>query len=129
VILEILQIFHSKSKFFLFLSHFQNNQFFDSILNNNENENKINRKIRGRLKVCSKSLVFDPQDNSDSIIKFPFRDITLISEAKNSLHISQEVFVILSEKIVLMKENNVIAPYISKIVRFLFFQKKQNKIY
>lgn len=81
------------------------------------------------MKVCSKSLVFDPQDNSDSIIKFPFRDITLISEAKNSLHISQEVFVILSEKIVLMKENNVIAPYISKIVRFLFFQKKQNKIY
>ncbi|KAK4287855.1 hypothetical protein Pmani_039089 [Petrolisthes manimaculis] len=38
--------------------------------------------LRGRLKVCSKSLVFDPRDLRAPIIKFPFRAMETIVEGQ-----------------------------------------------
>ncbi|XP_047487982.1 protein FAN-like [Penaeus chinensis] len=38
--------------------------------------------LRGRLKVCSKSLVFDPRDTRAPIIKFPLRSFESVQESQ-----------------------------------------------
>ena len=91
--------------------------FFHPDADGSESEQSMRRKIRGRLKVCSKSLVFDPQDFSDPVMKFPFKDTLYVAEMKGSLHTSQEVFVIGSTRCSLMRENNVVGAYTTRAER------------
>lgn len=75
------------------------------------------RAIKGRLKLCSQSLFFDPHDDRLAIIRYPYSHVTLL-EAWNgagsffsSLATDSDTFVIKTKRIVQMRENNVIEPY------------------
>ncbi|XP_063849443.1 protein FAN-like isoform X3 [Scylla paramamosain] len=75
--------------------------------------------IRGRLKVCSKSLVFDPRDSRAPIIKFPYRGIEVIEEtisshANDLMFNGEEVVRVVearSNLTVEMLERGVLQPY------------------
>lgn len=71
------------------------------------------RKSRGRIKVCSKSLVFDPQDTSLPLIKFPFHQCEKISEHSHALFAKNTVNVIAVQckQIIEMKADNIIGPF------------------
>ncbi|NXO39214.1 FAN protein, partial [Locustella ochotensis] len=78
---------------------------------------KDERKFRGSLKICSKSIIFEPDDNIQPIIKIPLRDCISIkapedNEANTLLtrNTSGEIYVVCSQ-VFLIKERNVIAPY------------------
>ena len=73
-------------------------------------------KVKGRLKLCSGSLIFDPEDTRLPITKLPFRTTQYIDywmEARTSgTGLSpMDVFVVKASSIVEMKENNINAPY------------------
>ncbi|XP_063614807.1 protein FAN-like, partial [Penaeus indicus] len=77
-----------------------------------------NGQLRGRLKVCSKSLVFDPRDTRAPIIKFPLRSFESVQEsqgeAKSELLTSDGDRTYIEVKcgmIVEMLEGNVLQPY------------------
>ena len=91
--------------------------FYHPDADGSDSEQSMRRKIRGRLKICSKSLVFDPQDLTDPVVKFPFKDTLFVSEMRGSLHTSQEVFVIGCSRCVLMLENNLVGAFITKTER------------
>uniref|UniRef100_A0A6Q2WU99 Neutral sphingomyelinase (N-SMase) activation associated factor n=1 Tax=Esox lucius TaxID=8010 RepID=A0A6Q2WU99_ESOLU len=55
------------------------------------------RKIRGSLKICSKSIIFEPEEHVEPILKIPLRDCKKIEF--NWVHVY------------LIKECNVVAPY------------------
>ena len=38
----------------------------------------IYSKIKGRVKVCSESLIFDPEDHRNSVIKIYYKDVSFI---------------------------------------------------
>ncbi|XP_042221981.1 protein FAN-like [Homarus americanus] len=74
--------------------------------------------LRGRLKVCSKSLVFDPKDPRAPIIKFPFRTFEAIDEGTTTQ--TKQLFFSEDEQIVIevtcsmtveMLEGGVLQPY------------------
>ncbi|XP_069951437.1 protein FAN isoform X2 [Cherax quadricarinatus] len=74
--------------------------------------------LRGRLKVCSKSLVFDPRDIRAPIIKFPFRTFNSVVESKttrtNELLYSEgekSVVEVTCSMTVEMLEGGVLQPY------------------
>ncbi|NXS81636.1 FAN protein, partial [Erpornis zantholeuca] len=78
---------------------------------------KDERKFRGSLKICSKSLIFEPDDNIQPIIKILLRDCISIkapedNEANNPFtrNTSGGISVVCSQ-VFLIKERNVIAPY------------------
>ncbi|XP_065607973.1 protein FAN isoform X1 [Cyrtonyx montezumae] len=75
------------------------------------------RKIRGSLKICSKSIIFEPDENLQPIIKILLRDCVSIkapedNEANNPFlrEISGGISVVCNQ-VFLIKERNVIAPY------------------
>ncbi|ROT77640.1 Protein FAN [Penaeus vannamei] len=74
--------------------------------------------LRGRLKVCSKSLVFDPRDTRAPIIKFPLRSFESVQEsqgeAKSELLSSDGDRTFIEVKCgmtVEMLEGNILQPY------------------
>ncbi|NXK95568.1 FAN protein, partial [Formicarius rufipectus] len=80
-------------------------------------DGKGERKFRGSLKICSKSIIFEPDDNIKPIIKIPLRDCINIkapedNEANNPFtrHTSGGISVLCGQ-VFLIKERNVIAPY------------------
>ncbi|PFX23712.1 protein FAN-like isoform X2 [Stylophora pistillata] len=78
-------------------------------------EEAIKRKQRGRLKICSKSILFDPIDTSYPILKFPLRECIAITHWSGSLmsriDTKGDVLAIESKQVIEMKEGNTIAPY------------------
>ncbi|RMX49368.1 hypothetical protein pdam_00014803, partial [Pocillopora damicornis] len=78
-------------------------------------EEAIKRKQRGRLKICSKSILFDPIDTSYPILKFPLRECNAITHWSGSLmsriDTKGDVLAIESKQVIEMKEGNTIAPY------------------
>ncbi|KAL5021729.1 hypothetical protein ScPMuIL_000884, partial [Solemya velum] len=83
----------------------------------------IKKRQRGHLKICSKSIVFVPSDNLQPILKFPMRDIKEMDEwcggLFSRLDCKGKMLKIISEQVVQMKDQNVIAPYV--------FDKKRNE--
>ncbi|XP_038068745.1 protein FAN-like isoform X1 [Patiria miniata] len=78
-------------------------------------EEAIRRRTRGRLKVCSKSIVFDPQDVSQPVVKFPLRECIQIDKWTGPL-LSRlgnrgDVIVIQCKQKIEMKANNIIGSY------------------
>nr|XP_055142307.1 protein FAN isoform X8 [Symphalangus syndactylus] len=75
------------------------------------------RKIRGSLKICSKSVIFEPDAISQPIIKIPLRDCIKIGKhAENGAnrHFTKAksggISLIFSQ-VYFIKEHNVVAPY------------------
>jgi hypothetical protein len=75
------------------------------------------RKSKGWLKVCSKSLVFEPHDPLDPLIKLCYRDCTQIAERSRDLRVVPEVFGVTCERVQEMRTNNVVGPYVVRKVR------------
>uniref|UniRef100_A0A452J7A7 Uncharacterized protein n=1 Tax=Gopherus agassizii TaxID=38772 RepID=A0A452J7A7_9SAUR len=75
------------------------------------------RKIRGSLKICSKSIIFEPDEKIQPIIKIPLRDCISIeapedNEANNPFTwYTPGVISVVSNQAFLIKEQNIIAPY------------------
>jgi factor associated with neutral sphingomyelinase activation len=80
-----------------------------------DDDKAFSRKILGRLKLCSKSLIFDPQDISLPMMKFEYQSLSAIEPWKGSLYTTMDmkadIFTITTTMVVEMKENNNIAPY------------------
>ncbi|KAG7266194.1 hypothetical protein CRUP_016970, partial [Coryphaenoides rupestris] len=72
------------------------------------------RKFRGSFKVCSKSIIFDPEDFSEAIIKIPLREckkIEVVAKKDNPFEVKPPTISILCRQVNYIKEDNVIAPY------------------
>ncbi|KAL1006960.1 hypothetical protein UPYG_G00079710 [Umbra pygmaea] len=74
------------------------------------------RNIRGSLKVCSKSIIFEPEDHVEPILKIPLRDCKKIEvvEEKDQNPFNEckpAGLSILCKQVYLIKECNVVAPY------------------
>nr|XP_057915488.1 protein FAN [Doryrhamphus excisus] len=73
------------------------------------------RKIRGSFKVCSRSVIFDPDDLTEPILKIPLRDCQQIQfEAKesNPFHEPKPSSISIEcQQVIYIKENCIISPY------------------
>ena len=77
---------------------------------------------KGKLKICSKSLVFEPTDINYPVIKFPLKSIEKIFDFYDLYQtssffnddfeqIKKQFFYIKCKQVVKLKENNKIASY------------------
>ena len=79
-------------------------------------------RIDGRLKLCSNSIVFEPNDWSRGIIRLPFQKVTSLP----TLQVDQadQTVVIKCSRHLVMKVHNVIAPYdnyeLATVFKFTF---------
>eukprot|EP00037_Helgoeca_nana_P008461 m.75409 g.75409 ORF g.75409 m.75409 type:complete len:965 (+) comp18956_c0_seq1:4339-7233(+) len=73
----------------------------------------VQRPIKGRLLVCSNSILFDPSDPLEPILKFPLRKCTKLGrwEAPLMSPISGDTISIVATEYVEMKEGNMVKPY------------------
>ncbi|KAJ3655160.1 hypothetical protein Zmor_014297 [Zophobas morio] len=82
------------------------------------------KKQDGRLKMCSKSLVFDPKDINKPILKIPLKDCVVIEQWKGSakyLANSSNVLAVNCREYIEMLEGNIVAPYkFKESTNFLF---------
>ncbi|XP_025829509.1 protein FAN isoform X2 [Agrilus planipennis] len=71
------------------------------------------KKQPGRLKLCSKSLVFDPKDISKPLIKIPLKDCDILEQWKGSAKFlqSNNVLSVHCRQYIEMLEKNIVAPY------------------
>ena len=84
-------------------------------------ENFETRRQLGRIKLCSKSLVFDPQDFNKPIIKIPLQNCIGIKRGKRPWASEEDnVIQIECSNYVEMLEENVIAAYKFKQEKTLF---------
>nr|XP_023018434.1 protein FAN-like [Leptinotarsa decemlineata] len=87
------------------------------------------KKQDGRLKMCSKSLIFDPKDINKPIVKIPFKDCVVIEQWKGSAKFlnSNNVLSVNCREYIELLEKNVIAPYQFKgSANFLFLLNYAN---
>ncbi|KAF5306415.1 hypothetical protein FQA39_LY08924 [Lamprigera yunnana] len=88
------------------------------------------KKQMGRLRMCSKSLVFDCQDLNKPIIKIPLKECTILEQFKGNarfLNKNRNVLSVCSKQYIEMLEGNVIAPYkFCGFARFLFLLNYAN---
>ncbi|XP_066480107.1 protein FAN isoform X3 [Tiliqua scincoides] len=115
---EQLQQLYSKERFSLLLLNLEEYYFEQHTANHIVNKTgKDRRKIRGSLKICSKSVIFEPDEISHPIIKIPLRDCIKIEAPEvrernnpftggNPGQIS-----VVSNQAFLTKEQNIIAPF------------------
>lgn len=73
------------------------------------------KKLRGSLKICSRSIIFDPDDFEEPILKIPLRDckkIEFVEKDTNPFNeLKPSVISISCGQVIYIKESNVIAPY------------------
>lgn len=71
------------------------------------------KKQDGRLKMCSKSLVFDPKDINNPLIKIPLRECLVLEQWKGSAKFitGKNVLSVQCKQFSQMLEGNIIAPY------------------
>lgn len=85
-----------------------------SSLNKNSSNSYQMKKLEGRLRLCSQSIVFEPRHSSRGIIRIPFRfmsacpSTTSIADNNNN---NATVVTLRADRYVILKANNVIAPY------------------
>jgi hypothetical protein len=86
------------------------------------NPSIIMKSIHGRLRLCTKSIIFEPIEVSRAIIKIPLDKVvsspTLCeqrtdAEKGSHHHSAANSIVITTQKHLLMKENNLVTPFIS----------------
>lgn len=67
----------------------------------------LEAELKGRLRICSMSVVFDPTDLRSPVLKFPLRDASsLIPESSG-----QGKFTLTTTSFTAMKQNNLDVPY------------------
>ncbi|KAK9870435.1 hypothetical protein WA026_008004 [Henosepilachna vigintioctopunctata] len=84
------------------------------------------KKQDGRLKMCSKSLVFDPKDISKPILKIQLKQCTVIEQWKGHSKFieGKNVLSVNCKEYIEMFESNIVAPYRYKdSANFLFILK------
>uniref|UniRef100_A0A6B2KXN1 BEACH domain-containing protein n=1 Tax=Arcella intermedia TaxID=1963864 RepID=A0A6B2KXN1_9EUKA len=69
------------------------------------------RPIKGRLKICSQSLFFDPHEERLPVVRYAFQDISVIEPWKNNAAINENYFMIRTSKITQMRANMLNEPY------------------
>ncbi|KAM9332459.1 protein FAN [Pholidichthys leucotaenia] len=73
------------------------------------------RKIRGSFKVCSRSIIFDPEELAEPILKIALRDCTSIEFVEKETNPFNDprpsAISVLCRQVIYIKESNVIAPY------------------
>ncbi|XP_066576218.1 protein FAN isoform X2 [Amia ocellicauda] len=75
------------------------------------------RKVRGSLKICSKSLIFEPEPVSEPILKIALRDCNRIEEIEERRHNNPfnekkcAGLLVVCRQVYLIKESNIVAPY------------------
>ncbi|XP_074919504.1 protein FAN [Chelonoidis abingdonii] len=112
------QQLYSKERFSLLLLNLEEYYFEQHMANHIINKDcRDERKIRGSLKICSKSIIFEPDEKIQPIIKIPLRDCISIeapedNEANNPFTwYTPGVISVVSNQAFLIKEQNIIAPY------------------
>uniref|UniRef100_A0A131Z2H8 Factor associated with neutral sphingomyelinase activation n=1 Tax=Rhipicephalus appendiculatus TaxID=34631 RepID=A0A131Z2H8_RHIAP len=84
------------------------------------------RRQKGRLKVCSKSILFVPEDINHPILKFPLSESSIVKRwtgpLLSKLYSKNSVMNLQNDQVVEMLEGNFIKPYVFKRekVSFLF---------
>ncbi|KAK5646659.1 hypothetical protein RI129_005123 [Pyrocoelia pectoralis] len=88
------------------------------------------KKQQGRLRMCSKSLVFDPHDLNKPLVKIPLKECTILEQFKGKakfLNKSKNVLSVSSKLYIEMLEGNIIEPYkFCGFARFLFLLNYAN---
>lgn len=75
----------------------------------------------GRLKMCSKSIVFDPKDKKQPIIKIPYKDCDKIERWPGNLRSAEtNVLAVNCLQYIEMLEDNILAPYKFKSEKRVF---------
>lgn len=77
---------------------------------------------KGRVRLCTRSLVFEPNDAKFPLLRIPFKEsdrIVRLSIPPTSPFGTNELCSITSRQTILMKENGVVAPYQIEKVRVL----------
>lgn len=71
------------------------------------------KKQDGRLKMCSKSLVFEPQEISKPILKIPLKDCLILEQWKGTAKFleTNNVLCVKTNVYIEMLEGNTTAPY------------------
>ncbi|XP_060678616.1 protein FAN isoform X1 [Hemiscyllium ocellatum] len=92
--------------------YFDQHTFYHVFTNNKGEE----RMFKGSLKICSKSLIFEPDQISEPVLKFPFRECSRIEEIEdkdNNPFEENQIcgFRITCRQICLIKEQRLVAPY------------------
>uniref|UniRef100_A0A8C7ZST0 Neutral sphingomyelinase (N-SMase) activation associated factor n=1 Tax=Oryzias sinensis TaxID=183150 RepID=A0A8C7ZST0_9TELE len=76
---------------------------------------KKDKKVRGSFKVCSRSIIFDPEDFVEPVLKIPLRDCTnieFVERETNPFNEPRPAAVCVScEQVIFIKEVNVIEAY------------------
>uniref|UniRef100_A0A8D0N8F9 Protein FAN n=1 Tax=Sus scrofa TaxID=9823 RepID=A0A8D0N8F9_PIG len=108
---------YSRERFSLLLLNLEEYYFEQHSANHIQHKgSQSERKIRGSLKICSKSVIFEPDAISQPIIKIPLRDCRIGKHGENgaSRHfaktLSGEISLIFSQ-VYFIKEHNIVAPY------------------
>ncbi|XP_074800443.1 protein FAN isoform X4 [Natator depressus] len=112
------QQLYSKERFSLLLLNLEEYYFEQHTANHIINKDcRDERKIRGSLKICSKSIIFEPDEKIQPIIKIPLRDCINIEAAEDNEEnnpftwYKPGVISVVSNQAFLIKEQNIIAPY------------------
>ncbi|KAB0797363.1 hypothetical protein PPYR_08357 [Photinus pyralis] len=88
------------------------------------------KKQQGRLRMCSKSLVFEPHDLNKPLIKIPLKECTILEQFKGKakfLNKSKNVLSVSTKLYIEMFEGNIIEPYkFCGFSRFLFLLNYAN---
>ncbi|XP_067146586.1 protein FAN [Apteryx mantelli] len=108
----------SKERFSLLLLNLEEHYFEHHTANHIMNKGcRDERKIRGSLKICSKSIIFEPDEKIQPIIKISLRDCISIkapehNEGNNPFtwDTSGGISVVCNQ-VFLIKERNIIGPY------------------
>ncbi|XP_048363243.1 protein FAN isoform X1 [Sphaerodactylus townsendi] len=113
------QQLYSKERFSLLLLNLEEYYFEQHTANHvlkKSSTDRSLRKVRGSLKICSKSVIFEPEEISQPIIKIPLRDCIKIEAPEDNERNpftggTPGTISIISNQAFLTKEQNIIAPF------------------
>ncbi|XP_076828575.1 protein FAN [Brachyhypopomus gauderio] len=105
----------SKERFSLLLLDLEE-YYFEQHTAYHMTDNVPNRRMRGSLKICSKSVIFEPDEVNKPILKIPLKDCKRIegtgeTEANPFKGTSPTCVLLETKQVYLIKEENVVAPY------------------
>ncbi|XP_022609768.1 protein FAN isoform X2 [Seriola dumerili] len=105
----------TKERFSLLLLDLEEYYFEQHTANHMTSSSKKERKIRGSFKVCSRSVIFDPEDLTEPILKVLLRDCKKIEFVEGENNPFNEprppAISITCGQVIYIKESNVIAPH------------------
>ncbi|MEQ2283404.1 hypothetical protein AMECASPLE_010856 [Ameca splendens] len=105
----------TKERFSLLLLDLEEYYFEQHTAYHVSSDSRKEKKIRGSFKVCSRSIIFDPDGLAEPIIKIPLRDcqkIEFVEKENNPFNDPKPPVITVScKQVIFIKESNVIAPH------------------